>query len=80
MFANFNKTRLSRSQSAQRPVANQDDGLIADIQAGLDKNVSKDDVFDFGEKKTGAFGDNQFWKAPDQYNVDDILADMDKDN
>ena len=67
MFANFNKTRLSRSQSAQRSAASgQDAGLIADIAAGLEKSVSKDDVFDFcGEKKTGEFGDNQFWKAPD---------------
>ena len=44
------------------------------------EKMSKDDVFDFGEKKTGEYGDNQFWKAPDMYDVDDILADMDKDN
>lgn len=31
MLANFNKTRLSRSQSAQRPANNNDADLIADI-------------------------------------------------
>ena len=78
IFANFSKTRLSRSQSAQRSVSTNDAGLISDIAAGLEKQTSKDDVFDFcGEKKTGEFGDNQFWKAHDQHNVDDLLAEMD---
>jgi hypothetical protein len=52
--------------------------LIADIQAGLEK-TSKDDVFNFGEKKTGEFGDNQFWKKPEMYDLDDIMADMEKE-
>lgn len=47
----------------------------------MEKSISKDDVFDFGEKKTGEFGDNQFWKKPDlQYDVDDLIADMEKEN
>jgi len=30
------------------------------------------------EKKTNEFGDNQFWKAPDMYNIDDLLAEQEK--
>jgi len=59
MFANFNKTRLSRSQSAQqqRTVSSSNEALIADIQAGMVAH-SQDDVFNGGEKKTNEFGDN----------------------
>ena len=31
-------------------------------------------MFDM-EKKTNEFGDNQFWKAPDMYDIDDLLAE-----
>ena len=31
----------------------------------------------FGEeKKTGVYGDNQFWKLDDQYDLDELLAEM----
>jgi len=29
-----------------------------------------------GEKKTDEYGDNQFWKRPDLYDLDDLLAEM----
>lgn len=78
MFSNFNKTRLSRSQSAQqRTVSTTNEALIADIQAGIKQGESKDDVFNGGEKKSGTYGDNQFWKrAPEQLDVDALLAEM----
>ena len=48
---------------------------MADILAGRDKN-SKDDVFDV-EPQTGEFGDNQFWKKPEMYDIDELLAEQD---
>ena len=29
------------------------------------------------EPKTGTYGDNQFWKAPDMYDIDDLMAELD---
>ena len=78
MFANFNKTRLSRSQSAQqRTVSATNEAMIADIQAGMKQGESQDDTFNGGNKKSGEFGDNQFWKAATvEHDLDDLLADM----
>lgn len=82
MFKNFNANRLSRSQQAMRPIANSDDTLLADIMNARDNLVtSHDDNFNgtFGqEKKTGEFGDNQFWKTPDMYDIDELLAEQEK--
>lgn len=41
-----------------------DAALVADILADREKKESKDDTFK-AEKKTGEFGDNQFWKQPE---------------
>jgi hypothetical protein len=42
---------------------------------GREKLISaKDDSF--AEKKTGEFGDNQFWKTPDTYDIDDLLKEQ----
>lgn len=45
--------------------------------AARDQAMSKDDVFNH-EKKTNEFGDNQFWKAPDMYDLDELLAEQEK--
>lgn len=58
--------RVGRPASAavkSKPDAN----LVADILADREeaaKKESKDDTFK-AEKKTGEFGDNQFWKQPE---------------
>ena len=67
--------RFSRTKSAEIK-SKHDTALVKDILADRDdKKESKDDTF--GEKKTGEYGDNQFWKAPvDQYDLDDLLAEM----
>ena len=56
-------------------MSNSDSGLQADIAAGTKKG-SKDDNFD-KEPKTGEFGDNQFWKSPEMYDIDELLAEQD---
>ena len=47
---------------------------MADIDANRKEDSSKDDFH--LEPKTGEYGDNQFWKAPDMYDIDDLLAEM----
>ena len=42
-----------------------------------DKEPAKDDQF-FVEKTTGEFGDNQYWKVSSMYDIDDLMAEMDK--
>ena len=74
MFKKLSNNRLSRSQSAQRQPAAKDNELMADILAGREKQ-SKDDIFR-SEPKTGEYGDNQFWKAPEMYDIDELLAEQ----
>jgi len=45
-----------------------------DAKAALEANRSKDDAF--AEKTTGEFGNNQFWSAPDMYDIDDLMAEL----
>lgn len=72
MFRKFNENKaagmLRPKTGSQRPVANNNAELLADIAAGR-TTESKDDVF-HGEKKTGEFGDNQYWTAPAMYDID----------
>ena len=75
MFKKLNHSgRMSRSQSAQQREV-KDEALIADILAHRDANAAKDDVFNV-ETTTGEFGDNQFWKKPEYYDIDDLMQEM----
>jgi hypothetical protein len=75
MFKKLNHSgRMSRSQSAQQREV-KDEALIADILAHRDANTAKDDVFNV-ETTTGEFGDNQFWKKPEYYDIDDLMREM----
>ena len=68
--------RFSRTKSSEIK-SKHDTALVKDILSDRDdKKESKDDTF--GEKKTGEYGDNQFWKAQDHYDLDDLLAEMDE--
>ena len=72
MLMRFSTNRLSRSRSDV--ISGGDSVLQADIAAGI-KKESKDDVFN-KEPKTGEFGDNQFWKKPEMYDIDELLAEQ----
>ena len=65
--------RVGRVQSA-RPPASTDSALLDDIRNGREQSNVKDDFT--VEYKVNEFGDNQFWRAPEMYNIDDLLADM----
>ncbi len=67
--------RVGRVQSA-RPPASGNSALLEDIQKGRDGQSNVKDDFTV-EYKVNEFGDNQFWKSPDMYDIDDLLADMD---
>ena len=51
------------------------DSLVGYLEQANQAKQSKDDVFD-KQQKIDEFGDNQFWKAPEQYDIDDLLAEM----
>jgi len=65
-------SRMGRASST-RPQANQDAALLADIANG--RETSAKDDFSI-EHKVNEYGDNQFWKKPEMYDIDDLLADM----
>ena len=76
MFNNFPmKIRGVASSEPRRQVANNDQALLDDLQNGFGDAQSEDNAF-ATEKKTGEFGSNQFWKQPEQYDIDDLLAEM----
>ena len=70
MFENFGKRNLSKSFQGS---AQQDPALV---QARKDANKlgSKDDM----EVKP-TFADNQFWKTPDMYDLDELLKEAEED-
>ncbi len=81
MFKKFNENKaagmLRANTGGRRQIANNNSELLADIEAGRGTQVeSKDDVF-HGEKKTGEFGDNQYWTAPAMYDIDQLLSEQD---
>ena len=60
--------------SQRNPEADKDSNeLQADIEASR-KEETKDDFHI--EPKTGEYGDNQFWKQPEMYDIDDLLAEL----
>lgn len=72
MFANFGKrTNLSRSFSGN---AEPDPGLVQARKEG-DKAGSKDDM-----DVVPACGDNQFWKMPDMYDLDELMKEYEEDD
>lgn len=74
MFNNFNQKIMKRPLTQQRRAANAPSDLVNDFLKERDAH-SEADVFDH-EKKTNEFGDNQFWKAPDMYDIDDLLKEQ----
>ena len=61
--------------SQRQPAADKDSSALqADIEANR-KDEAKDDFH--LEPKTGEYGDNQFWKQPEMYDIDDLLAELD---
>lgn len=61
--------------SQRAPAADKDsNALQADIESSR-KEETKDDFHI--EPKTGEYGDNQFWKQPEMYDIDDLLAELD---
>lgn len=70
------KPRPNVTGGSQRaPAADKDsNALQADIESSR-KEETKDDFHI--EPKTGEYGDNQFWKQPEMYDIDDLLAELD---
>ena len=66
-----------KGRGASVPVQSKADAaLLADIAKGR-QDGAKDDFS--VEPTTNEYGDNQFWKQPDMYDIDDLLAEMDDD-
>lgn len=77
MFNNFNQKIAKRPQTQQRRQVNAPLDLnVQDFLKDRDAHSEAEaDAFDH-EKKTNEFGDNQFWKAPEMYDIDDLLKEQ----
>ena len=73
MFKNFQQNRLIKAKSQEGSLGSNSD-MEKDAKAALEENKAKDDVF--GNKTTGEFGNNQFWSAPEMYDIDDLMAEL----
>ena len=72
MFSNFNPNLLMKRTNSQgrASLEKNNAGLLDDMRAARDEEA-------LTEKKTGEYGDNQFWEKNDMgYDLDDLLADM----
>ena len=71
MFANFGKNKnLSKSFQGS---ADQDPALVQ-ARKDAQKGGSKDDI-----ELVPKFGDNQFWKTPDMYDLDELLKEAEEE-
>ena len=69
MFENFGKRNLSKSFQGS---AEQDPALVEARQKA--QKGSKDDI-----EIIPKFADNQFWKTPDMYDLDELLKEAEEE-
>ena len=72
MLSQLAKNRFNRVPDRAPPLSRAD-SLETNLKKAEEAN--KLDTFE-GEKETNEYGDNQFWKLDDQYDLDDLLAEM----
>ena len=88
MFKNLEKKNLFNRVAPGRniraaPTSAMDDFLRdRDNEAEDEEERKKKEVAEKAkafheEPKTGQYGDNQFWRAPDLYDIDDLMAELD---
>ena len=88
MFKNLEKKNLFNRVTPGRniraaPTSAMDDFLRdRDNEAEDEEERKKKEVAEKAkafheEPKTGQYGDNQFWRAPDLYDIDDLMAELD---
>lgn len=71
IFGKLNQRRAN-TERAKKEDSAEDDALKADIMKGLEQADAKSDV-----KEDQSYSDAQFWGVPDQYDIDDLMAEQD---